>query len=71
MTTLFRPVDCYTKQPMTFNPGFVNRTIYGDRVESGWSWNVYKQNTDRFWAPVSLPSHTMKFQALCKSRPRG
>lgn len=53
MTTLFRPVDCYTKQPLTFQPGYVNQTIYGDRAESGWSWSVYKQNTDRFAAPVS------------------
>lgn len=38
----FRPVDCYTKQPFAnFLPGYVNETIYGDRVETGWSYNVY------------------------------
>jgi hypothetical protein len=52
MMTEFRPVDCFTKQPLTFEPGYVNQSIYGDRVETGWSWNPYNQNTDQFWAPV-------------------
>jgi len=46
----FRPVDCFTKQPFsTFLPGYVNETIYGDRVESGWSYNVYASNQNQFW----------------------
>ena len=47
----------FTGQVMTFDPGFVNTTIYGDRVESGWSWFPYNQNTDSFWSPVraSIP----------------
>ncbi len=45
-------VCSYTHEPMTFDPGFVNTTIYGDRVESGWSWFPYSQNTDAFWAKV-------------------
>ena len=36
-----RPVDCYTKQPLIFLPGYINETVYSDRVESGWSWNAY------------------------------
>ena len=52
MTTEFRPVDCATHQPLTFTPGFTNQTIYGDRVETGWAWFPYKQETDNFWAQV-------------------
>ena len=52
MTTEFRPVDCATQQPLAFNPGFVNQTIYGDRVETGWAWFPYKQEADNFWAQV-------------------
>ena len=52
----FRPVDCYTKQPFTdFLPGYVNETIYGDRVESGWSYNVYGSDQNQFALPVSSP----------------
>ena len=50
----FRPVDCYTKQPFTdFVPGYVNETIYGDRVESGWSYNVYGSDQNQFALQVS------------------
>jgi cullin-associated NEDD8-dissociated protein 1 len=48
----FRPVDCYTKKPFdTFVPGFINETIYGDRVESGWSYNVYESDQNQFALP--------------------
>jgi len=47
-------VDCASKQPLQFDPGFVNQTIYGDRVETGWGWFPYKQNTDTFWSPVRI-----------------
>lgn len=57
ITTQFRPVDCTTKQPLQFDPGFVNQTIYGDRVETGWGWFPYKQNTDTFWSPVRGKRH--------------
>lgn len=51
----FRPVDCYTKQPFTnFIPGYVNETIYGDRVETGWSYNVYGSDQNQFALAVSL-----------------
>ncbi|BDA51307.1 hypothetical protein COCOBI_18-1840 [Coccomyxa sp. Obi] len=50
ISTQFRPVDCATKQPLQFNPGFVNQTIYGDRVETGWGWFPYKHNTVTFWS---------------------
>lgn len=50
----FRPVDCYTKQPFTdFIPGYVNETIFGDRVESGWSNSVYGSDQNQFALPVS------------------
>ncbi len=52
MMTEFRPVNCDTHEPLQFNPGFINSTIYGDRVETGWAWFPYKQNTDNFWLPV-------------------
>jgi hypothetical protein len=61
----FRPVDCYTKQPFTtFLPGFVNETIYGDRVESGWSYNVYASNQNQFSLEVRhlhLPYYTTPY----------
>lgn len=51
----FRPVDCYTKQPFAnFLPGYINETIYGDRVESGWSYNVYDSDQNQFALPVSI-----------------
>jgi hypothetical protein len=53
MTTEFRPVDCVTKQPLHFLPGFTNETVYGDCLEAGWSWFPYKQSFSSFWAPVS------------------
>ncbi|CAL5225943.1 g8740 [Coccomyxa viridis] len=51
MMTEFRPVSCDTHEPLQFNPGFINSTIYGDKVETGWAWFPYKQNTDNFWLP--------------------
>jgi len=51
----FRPVDCYTKQPFAnFLPGYVNETIYGDRVETGWSYNVYGSDQNQFALAVGL-----------------
>ncbi|KAK9823593.1 hypothetical protein WJX72_004108 [[Myrmecia] bisecta] len=47
----FRPVDCYTHTPLSFLPGFTNSTIYGDRVETGWSWNPYFLHNSEFWRP--------------------
>ena len=55
MMTEFRPVSCDTHQPLSFDPGFINSTIYGDKVETGWAWFPYKQNTDNFWLPVCMP----------------
>lgn len=52
ISTQFRPVDCTTKQPLQFNPGFINQTIYGERVETGWGWFPYKHNTVTFWSEV-------------------
>ena len=34
----FRPVDCYTKEPLEFLPPFVNETIYAGGMQAGWSW---------------------------------
>lgn len=48
----FRPVDCFTKQPLAFLPGFINSTVYGDRVETGWAWFPYRQTATAFWAGV-------------------
>lgn len=38
-----RPVECDSKQPLQFNPGFINSTIYADSIQTGWSWNAYQQ----------------------------
>ncbi len=60
MMTEFRPVSCDTHEPLRFDPGFINNTIYGDKVETGWAWFPYKQNTDNFWLPVSHSSFRLK-----------
>ena len=52
ISTSFRPVDCNSKQPLQFSPGFINQTIYGDKVETGWGWFPYKHNTVTFWSQV-------------------
>ena len=44
MNLQVRPVNCYTKQPLIFLPGFINTTIYSNQIEAGWSWNAYQQN---------------------------
>ncbi len=36
--TCRRPVDCYTKVPLDYLPGYINETIYGDNIETGWAW---------------------------------
>ena len=66
MMTEFRPVSCDTHEPLQFNPGFINSTIYGDKVETGWAWFPYKQNTDNFWLPVS--SSTSLIMVPCIQR---
>lgn len=38
MNLQFRPVDCYTKVPLDYLPGYINETIYGDNIETGWAW---------------------------------
>ena len=60
MMTEFRPVSCDTHEPLQFDPGFINNTIYGDKAETGWAWFPYKQNTDNFWLPVNLLSLLLK-----------
>jgi len=34
-------VDCYTKVPLDYLPGYINETIYGDNIETGWAWYPY------------------------------
>ncbi len=48
----FRPVDCVTRRALNFQPGYINNTVYGDRVESGWAWFPYQQSASAFWAAV-------------------
>jgi len=50
-----RPVDCYTHEPLVFTPGFVNATIYGDQVETGWNFGPYFLHSANFWLPGSNP----------------
>ena len=63
----FRPVDCATQQPLTFLPGFVNQTIYGDRLESGWSFEPYRQSYSSFWSPAAGVDGR---NATCQARAR-
>ena len=35
-------MDCYTKQPLIYLPGYINETVYSNQIESGWSWNAYQ-----------------------------
>ena len=44
LCNICRPVDCYTRVPLEYLPGYVNETIYGDNIESGWAWYPYLQN---------------------------
>ena len=71
MMTEFRPVSCDTHQPLQFNPGFINSTIYGDKVETGWAWFPYKQNTDNFWLPVNALSVHLPPNVIHKCLQRG
>ncbi|KAK9839232.1 hypothetical protein WJX81_002973 [Elliptochloris bilobata] len=60
----FRPLDCATHEPLTYLPGFVNQTLYGDRVESGWSFEPYRQHYSSFWSPWSgVDGHNATCQA--------
>lgn len=60
----FRPVDCATHETLNFLPGFVNQTLYGDRVESGWSFEPYRQSYSSFWSPWSgVDGHNATCQA--------
>ncbi len=34
-------MDCYTKVPLDYLPGYINETIYGDNIETGWAWYPY------------------------------
>jgi len=63
----FRPVDCATQQPLTFLPGFANQTIYGDRLESGWSFEPYRQSYSSFWSPAAGVDGR---NATCQARAR-
>ena len=38
-----RPVDCFTKAPLVYLPGFINETIYTDNIQTGWAWYPYLQ----------------------------
>lgn len=61
----FRPLDCATHEPLQFLPGFVNQTIYGDRVETGWSFEPYRQSYSSFWSPwAGIDGHN----ATCQVR---
>ena len=52
---LSRPVDCYTHEPLVFLPGFVNSTIYGDQVETGWTYGPYFLHSANFWLQGNTP----------------
>lgn len=51
MNLQFRPVDCYTRVPLEYLPGYINETIYGDNIETGWAWYPYQQNNKQLQVP--------------------
>lgn len=53
-----RPVDCYTKVPLDYLPGYINETIYGDNIESGWAWYPYQQNNKQLQVHLAPYAHT-------------
>ncbi|KAI8476465.1 MAG: hypothetical protein J3K34DRAFT_455778 [Monoraphidium minutum] len=39
----YRPVDCDTRAPLSFEPGFISRgPIYSDGIKAGWGWQTYR-----------------------------
>ena len=52
-----RPVDCDTRAPLAYLPGFISETIYTDNIETGWAWFPYMQNNKQ------LQVHALPFQA--------
>ena len=54
-----RPVDCDTRAPLAYLPGFISETIYTDNIETGWAWFPYMQNNKQ------LQVHALPFQAYC------
>ena len=38
---LCRPVDCNNGSLLSYNPGFVNSTIYSDQMEAGWGYHPW------------------------------
>lgn len=51
MSLQFRPVDCYTKQPVDFLPGYINETIYSDSVQTGWGFLPYSTSNKQLQVP--------------------
>lgn len=48
----FRPVNCYSEQPFSsYLPGYINNTIYGEQVETGWGYYPYFLHFSNFWLP--------------------
>jgi hypothetical protein len=67
----FRPVDCVSRRALNFMPGYINNTVYGDRVESGWAWFPYQQSASAFWAAVGAPAPARPAAAPGEGRHRG
>ncbi|KAK9787725.1 hypothetical protein WJX73_002165 [Symbiochloris irregularis] len=51
MNLEYRPVDCETKAPLIFLPGFINSTIYENNAVTGWSWNAYSVDNKQLQVP--------------------
>lgn len=59
-----RPVDCFTKAPLVYLPGFINETIYTDNIQTGWAWYPYMQNNKQL--QVRHPRFASIFLLHCR-----
>ena len=48
-----RPLDCASNQPSTYVPGFVNITVFSDKVETGWGVLTYPGPNNKDIVPVN------------------
>jgi hypothetical protein len=69
MNVDFRPVDCYTHQPLRLTPGFVSRVIYSSTIEAGWSWQPFKPAEQHLMAAGQ--GHTGSTAACTSVLPHG
>eukprot|EP00884_Botryococcus_braunii_P001907 jgi/Botrbrau1/11717/Bobra.0195s0045.1 len=50
MNVEFRPVDCDTRQPIQYLPGYISKTVYDGGLKPGWRWQPYDVLETKFAA---------------------